>query len=362
MNKIKIKSILRGREDIFKLLAVGYVTGHPVLLEGPPGIGKTKAVLDFTSALFNNSHKEALKNAFILETDESTKGTAIKGQPNIKKLLQDQIFEYDSPITNREVIIINEVDKTTGAVRNSLLAVMNEKHLFHGSEVIPCKWKLFVGTCNKIPEEEINNPFWDRFVIKDKVSRLSKTEIINYCTDESPLNTLEINIPTKEDLDNINLNDNQSKLIKTLHLLYDVEVTDRSLGYVSNLIKAIMCIYEVDINKALVKVALMLSDYDTSTKVSKQIEPQEISKIRGDIELVSSLSSMDEIKKNVNTIESNIQNLPKILPSTTEKEIEELVNELNKVLNNNKHYTDNQNGFLEAEVLEDDEEDDDFPF
>jgi len=57
-------------------------------------------------------------------------------------------------LASSDIVVINEVDKASSNVRNSLLGVMNEKFLFNGKSKIPCNWQLFVATCNEIPKED----------------------------------------------------------------------------------------------------------------------------------------------------------------------------------------------------------------
>ena len=64
--------------------------------------------------------------------------------PDLGKLFTDNEYSLSTPIADAEIVIINEVDKASSAIRNAMLGVMNEKFLFNGKHKIPCKWKLFV--------------------------------------------------------------------------------------------------------------------------------------------------------------------------------------------------------------------------
>ena len=80
MKQLTIKTPLVGRSETFKVLAVAHATQKPILLVGEPGVGKTKALLDYGLALHGGDAQKTLNETFILETDESTRSPEIKGR------------------------------------------------------------------------------------------------------------------------------------------------------------------------------------------------------------------------------------------------------------------------------------------
>ena len=56
----------------------------------------------------------------------------MKGLPDLEKLFTENKYETIAPITTADIAVINEVDKASSNIRNSLLGVMNEKFLFNG--------------------------------------------------------------------------------------------------------------------------------------------------------------------------------------------------------------------------------------
>lgn len=179
-----IDTSLINKEEVFKMLALAESTGLPCLLVGAPGVAKTKTIIEYAKAWLNRDGKMSAEDfankIYILETDEGTKSSEIKGMPDLGKLFTDNKYELNTPIADAEIVIINEVDKASSGIRNAMLGVMNEKFLFNGKHKIPCKWKLFVATCNEIPKDEIGSPFWDRFMLKMTVNRVSAGELVKY--------------------------------------------------------------------------------------------------------------------------------------------------------------------------------------
>lgn len=201
--RINIDSNLIKKEEVYRILALAESLNTPILLIGDPGTGKTAAVLDYATAT-QGANGLTDKDMFILETDEGTKAAAVKGNINMAKLVDptNPKFEKDAPITSAKFVVINEVDKASAGLRNSLLGIMNEKKLFDGGDVTNCQWKTFVATCNKIPDDEIGSPFWDRFLITFKVNRLRQSEMLTYYSKGGKAARFQygVNLPTEDEL------------------------------------------------------------------------------------------------------------------------------------------------------------------
>lgn len=347
MKKISVKTGLLGRSETFKILAVGHATGYPVLLVGPPGVGKTRALLDYSAALHNNNVTDALKNTFILETDEGTRPAEIKGRPDMQKLLAPGVdkagvaiapkFELNSPIVKAKMILINEVDKANPGLRNSMLGVMNEKMLFNGAEKIYCPWDLFCASCNVIPKEEADNPFWDRFVIKHHVNRLTKSQLLQYyqMTTKAPV---DIDIPETQDInDYITDNITPELMRQILEATYDV-LSDRSLSYIPRLIAGVAFVYAIGVKKAAIKTCEILAGAEKAKHLATKLEPAEIANIRNKIDYIATLKSYDQIITQISDIKKAAQAASK-LDSVSKADMEELANDLNKILAEHPTYS-----------------------
>ena len=216
------------KQETFKVMALGEALRLPILLIGPPGVAKTAAVIDFAKARLGGTIKGA--DMFLLETDEGTKSNAVKGNVDLEALTTTNKFQIKSPVTKAGVVVINEIDKASAGLRNSLLGIMNEKILFNGDEQIDCVWENFIATCNEIPDDEKDSPFWDRFLITHKVGRLSQSDMLAYYAKGGKAHTQTHNINVPEDADIAGISLNPDKLKKTVDLIYK-NLSDRALSF-----------------------------------------------------------------------------------------------------------------------------------
>jgi MoxR-like ATPase len=304
-----IETSLINKEEVFKMLALAESTGLPLLLVGQPGVAKTKTVIEYAKAWLNRDGKmtpqDFANKIYILETDEGTKASEIKGMPDLGKLFTENKYELAAPIAEAEIVVINEVDKASSAIRNAMLGVMNEKFLFNGKHKIPCKWKLFVATCNEIPKEEQDSPFWDRFMLKMTVNRVSAGELVKYYQKGARdyKEKFQIGIPTKAEIDSFEVPAN--KLEKYLEVGYQ-HSSDRTLTFVPSLTKAVSFIWDISLDKAMVKTAQIMISQTAGSELQNKLMSPEVKAVMSKVEMLHSYSSNEQLELAVAEIESLI--------------------------------------------------------
>ncbi len=325
MAKININTNLTKKGEVFKIMALAESIGSPVLLIGPPGTGKTATVLDYAMASQGNLKDD---DVFILETDEGTSSTAIKGMVDLEKLTTTNKYQVNSPVTKAKFVVINEVDKASAGLRNSLLGVMNEKVLFNGNEKVPCQWSTFVATCNKIPDDEKDSPFWDRFLITFNVDRLRQSDLLDYYKKGGKAASFQykVNIPSREDLDKIVIPANSLK--KVLSLTYG-KLSDRSLSFIPELAKHIAGVWGYNANKALIKTVELLVSKEDANVLAKSLVPKELRELYDKVDMIEQMSSYDSYEKHLQVLDDMAVELRKkgLLTDEDEQDIQRLAEE-----------------------------------
>ena len=304
-----IETSLINKEEVFKMLALAEATGLPCLLVGNPGVAKTKTIIEYAKAWLNKDGsmkaEDFVNKIYILETDEGTKSSEIKGMPDLGELFTHNKYALNTPIADAEIVIINEVDKASSAIRNAMLGVMNEKFLFNGKHKIPCKWKLFVATCNEIPKEEVGSPFWDRFMLKMTVNRVSAGELVKYF-DKGARNYRErfsIGVPSKTEIENVSIPTN--KLEKYLDVAYQ-HSSDRTLTFVPGLAKAVSFIWDISMDKALVKTAQIMISQAAGSELQNKLMSTEVKAVMSKVEMLPSYTTNEQLELAIAEIEAGI--------------------------------------------------------
>lgn len=322
-----IETSLINKEEVFKMMALAESTGLPCLLVGEPGVAKTKTVIEYAKAWLNKDGKmtaqDFAQKIYILETDEGTKASEIKGMPDLGKLFTENKYELAAPIADAEIVIINEVDKASSAIRNAMLGVMNEKFLFNGKHKIPCKWKLFIATCNEIPKDEQDSPFWDRFMLKMTVNRVSAGELVKYYN-KGARNYREkftIGVPNSAEIERVEIPVN--KLEKYLEVGYQ-HSSDRTLTFVPKLTKAVSYIWDISVDKALVKTAQIMIGQSAGSELQNKLMSPEVKAVMSKVEMLQSYTTNEQLELAIADIESLINTYVSrgIMDETQVEEIE----------------------------------------
>ena len=339
-----IETSLINKEEVFKMLALAESTGLPLLLVGDPGVAKTKTIIEYAKAWLNKdgqmTAQDFAEKIYILETDEGTKASEIKGMPDLGKLFTDNKYELNAPIANAEIVIINEVDKASSAIRNAMLGVMNEKFLFNGKHKIPCKWKLFVATANEIPKDEVGSPFWDRFMLKMQVNRVSAGELVKYF-DKGARNYKErftIGVPNKTEINDLVVP--TTKLEKYLEVGYQ-HSSDRTLTFVPSLTKAISYIWDISLDKALVKTAQIMIGQSAGSELQNKLMSPEVKAVMSKVEMLHSFTTNEQLELATAEIEALI-NTYTSRGIMDEGQVEEIEISMNYIMQNHPARKDYQ--------------------
>ncbi|MHB8171883.1 MAG: AAA family ATPase [Thermincolia bacterium] len=179
MHKLKliqqeICSKIMEREEVVEGLALGALTGHHVLLMGPPGTGKSMVVHEFCRRLDGGKYFSYLMTRY-------TRPEEIIGNVSLKGLEQDEFLRVLTGKTaDAHFVFLDEVFLANSGCANSLLTIMNEGIIHNGTAVQPVPLVMLAGACNRLPVGEGEwQAFADRFLLRFQVSYLQDNRCLN---------------------------------------------------------------------------------------------------------------------------------------------------------------------------------------
>tara|TARA_Y100001963_G_scaffold156472_1_gene250144 strand:- start:50 stop:1180 length:1131 start_codon:yes stop_codon:yes gene_type:complete len=140
--------------------------GHHVWLYGPPGEGKSAAIRFICDQIKGSDYFEYLFSKF-------SQPKSVFGPLKISKLKQD-IEEYDvnGYLPTAHVAMLDEGGRASGAIRETLLTVINERKFKNGKNILDCPLMSLFSGSNSLLENEEDEAFRDRFLVTVHVTTL----------------------------------------------------------------------------------------------------------------------------------------------------------------------------------------------
>ncbi|MTI46987.1 AAA family ATPase [Sporosalibacterium faouarense] len=194
-----INKVIVGKEETIKKILVCLLSRGHILLEDVPGVGKTTIVNTLAKSL-NMSFNRIQFTPDLLPSDVT--GISIFNQ-------QSNVFEFKKGPIYNNVVLADEINRTSPKTQSSLLEVMQEGQLtVDGVTYILPKPFIVLATQNPIEYEgtfPLPEAQLDRFMMKISIGypdRLSEKEIIRRFSSNNPLETIE-SVLKSEDIINM---------------------------------------------------------------------------------------------------------------------------------------------------------------
>jgi len=179
-----VRSVIRGKDDVIQLVLVGLLARGHLLIEDVPGVGKT-TLAHALARSFDCAFQRIQFTSDMLPSDVI--GVSIFSQ-------QTQRFEFRPGPIFANIVLADEINRTTPKTQSALLEAMNENQVTVDNHTSPLPQPFMVmATQNPIehhgtyplPESQL-----DRFLMRVKIgypSAASEKEILQDFADSDPM-------------------------------------------------------------------------------------------------------------------------------------------------------------------------------
>ncbi len=156
-----ISKDMHEREDIIALTFLGALSSQNTFLYGPPGTAKSLISRRIACAFETPNYFEHLMNRF--STPEE-----LFGPVSIKALKEDHYTRKTNKyLPTADFAFLDEIWKSSPAILNTLLTMINEKTFKNGDTVEQTPLKALVAASNETPVENQGlEALYDRFIIR----------------------------------------------------------------------------------------------------------------------------------------------------------------------------------------------------
>ena len=213
------------REGIVAVALLGALSGQNTFLFGPPGTAKSLISRRISSAFQEPAYFEYLMNRFSTPED-------VFGPISIKALKEDKYTrKTEGYLPTAEFAFLDEIWKSSPAILNTLLTLINERIFRNGDTLEKAPLKALIAASNETPAENQGlDALYDRFIVRIMVPPIAENHHFEKLICTKPAYT-EVTVP-------------ESDIIKTDEWdswrddIHDVELSEETIKIIHIIRKA----------------------------------------------------------------------------------------------------------------------------
>ncbi len=163
---------LKDRDDIIRICVLAVLSGQNVFLYGPPGTSKSLISRRLASIFQSPRYFEHLMHRFCTPEE-------LFGPVSLKELKNDSYLRLtDGYLADADFAFLDEIWKSSPAVLNTLLTLINEHTYHNGSQVVTTPLKSIISASNEVPLHEAGlDALYDRFLVRIVVNPVRTPEL-----------------------------------------------------------------------------------------------------------------------------------------------------------------------------------------
>jgi len=170
----ELKSEILERDEVLRAALIALVARQHMVVLGPPGTAKSDMIRAISERFCDTQGQGLSYFAYLLT--RFTTPEELFGPVSVAGLKNDT---YERIITGKlpcaQVAFLDEIFKSSSAVLNVLLTILNERVFDNGTKRIQVPLVSLFGASNELPQEAMDlEALWDRFLIRLEVGYLTE--------------------------------------------------------------------------------------------------------------------------------------------------------------------------------------------
>lgn len=147
------------KQEIIRLMLVSAIAGEHMVIVGPPGTAKS-AMVGMFAKLVDARYFEYLLTRF-------TEPNELFGPVDIAAFREGRYTRrIENMLPSAEIVFLDEIFKSSSAILNSLLHVINERKFANGPNLVQVPLISLFAASNEVPNDESLGAMFDRFLLR----------------------------------------------------------------------------------------------------------------------------------------------------------------------------------------------------